>query len=64
MAESLLPIRCPKCTHDQVRLFISSTTVLTIKCPQCAYTWSVEIASLPTDARDQLAQAIQYQIPP
>ena len=63
MAEPLLPIRCPKCAHDQVRLYVSSATVLTIKCPECAFTWSVEIASLPTDTRDQLVQATQYQIP-
>ena len=58
MTEPLLPIRCPKCTHDQVRLYVSSATVLTIKCPECAFTWSIEIASLPPATRTQLAEAV------
>ena len=64
MPESFLPIHCPKCAHHQVRLHVSSATVLSIKCPECAFTWSVEIASLPTETKDQLVQAIQQQIVP
>ena len=60
MAEPMLPIRCPKCTHDQVRLYVSSASVLTIKCPECAFTWSVEIATLPPDTKAQLAEAILH----
>ena len=58
MAEPLLPIRCPKCTHDEVRLNVSSATVLTINCPRCGYTWSVEIATLPTATRTLLASSL------
>ena len=58
MAEPRLPIRCPKCTHDQVQLYISSATILTIKCPECEFTWSVEIATLPPDTQTQLAEAL------
>jgi ribosomal protein S27E len=57
----LLPIHCPKCAHDQVRLFISSATVLTVECPQCAFSWSLDIASLPTETKTHIAQAIQHQ---
>jgi phage FluMu protein Com len=60
MTEPSLPIRCPKCAHDQVRLYISSVTVLTIKCPECAFVWSIEIASLPPDTRAQLAEAVLH----
>ena len=60
----LLPIHCPKCAHDQVRLYVSSATVLTIKCPECAITWAIEIASLPTETREQVAQAVQHEITP
>lgn len=58
--QQLLPIRCPKCAHDQVRLYVSSATVLTIKCPECAFAWSVEIASLPTDTKEQVAEASRH----
>ena len=60
MPEPLLPIRCPECAHDQVRLFINSLTVLTIKCPECAFIWSVETASLPIETKTQLAEATNH----
>jgi phage FluMu protein Com len=60
MREPLLPIRCPKCAHAQVHLYISSATVLTIKCPECAFAWSVEVATLPPDTKAQLAEAILH----
>jgi hypothetical protein len=62
MPEPLLPIRCPKCIHDQMRLYVSSASVLTVKCPECAFTWTVEIASLPVETRNQLTQVIQHQM--
>jgi len=61
MPESLLPIRCPHCDHDQVLPFISSQSVLTVKCPQCARTWSIEVAALPPDTRDQVTKALERQ---
>jgi ribosomal protein S27E len=58
MFEPMPPIRCPKCTHYQVELCVSSATVLTIQCPECAFAWSVEIATLPTHTEARLAEAI------
>jgi len=60
MAEPLLPIRCPKCAHDQVRLFVSSATVLTVTCPACEFTWAIDMASLPTQTRATIAQVIRH----
>jgi len=57
MPESLLPIPCPHCDNDEVLLFISSQSVLTVKCPQCARTWSIEVAELPKGIRQRLTNA-------
>ena len=59
MPESLLPIPCPHCDHDQVLPFISSLSVLTVKCPQCARTWSIEVAALPKGTRQRLTNALE-----
>jgi transcription elongation factor Elf1 len=59
MPDSLLRIQCPHCDHDQVRLFIRSLTVLTVKCLQCGRPWSIEVAALPPDTRRQLANALE-----
>jgi len=59
MSDSLLRIQCPHCDHDQVRVFISSLTVLTVKCPQCARTWSIEVAALSPYTRQQLTKALE-----
>jgi ribosomal protein S27E len=59
MPEPLLPIRCPQCAHDQVRLYVSSATVLTVKCPECAFTWSIDTGSLPTETKEQIAEAVR-----
>jgi hypothetical protein len=58
--EPLLPIRCPKCAHDQVRLYVSSATVLTVVCPECEFTWAIDIASLPRQTRAEIAAAITH----
>ena len=42
-----LPLRCPKCGHDEATLFVNSVSVLTVQCAECGHTWSTEIASLP-----------------
>jgi len=59
MPDSLLRLQCPHCDHDHARVFISSRTVLTVKCPQCARTWSIEVAALPPDTRQQLTKALE-----
>ena len=52
---SVLPIRCPKCPCTQVYRYISSVTVLTVMCPQCEFTWSVEMSSVSSATREQVA---------
>lgn len=61
MPELLLRIDCPKCAHDEVWPYVISATVLTTKCPECGLIRSIEIASLPTEIRDRLAEAIQHE---
>ena len=59
MAEDLLPIRCPQCNHDQVRLYVGSRSVLTVRCPKCAHTWSLDITALPPEVRAQLGRILR-----
>jgi uncharacterized Zn finger protein len=60
MPGSLLPIRCPKCAQDEVRLYVSSTSVLTVQCPECGFTWAIDVASLPTATKDKIADALRH----
>ena len=62
MSDPLLPIHCPHCDHDQVRLFISSLSVLTVKCPQCAHSRFIEVAALSSDTRQQVAKRLEVQL--
>ena len=61
MPQSLLSIPCSYCYHEHVHLVIGSLTVLTVRCPQCARTWSIEVAALPLDTRQQLTKAREEQ---
>jgi hypothetical protein len=47
----MLPLRCPRCGHDEAKLFLHSATVVTVKCGDCDHSWSVDIAALPDDVR-------------
>ncbi len=58
MPGTSLPVHCINCDQEQVRLFIRSKTVLTLKCPNCAHTWSLDVATLPAETRKQVAQAL------
>ena len=58
MPGTLLPIRCAKCDQDQVRLFISSRSVLTLTCPNCAHSWSLDVATLSAETRRRVADAL------
>jgi phage FluMu protein Com len=58
MPGTLLPISCTNCDQDQVRLYISSRSVLTLKCPKCAHAWSLDVATLPAETRKRLAEAL------
>jgi predicted Zn-ribbon and HTH transcriptional regulator len=60
MPDQLLPIRCPKCTHDQVQPYVGSLTVLTVVCPECGFTWALEIASLPPHTKEQIAEVVRH----
>ena len=57
MPEPLLPIQCPRCEHDQARLYVSSRSVVTVRCPRCDHTWSIEINDLPRDTQEALNDA-------
>jgi hypothetical protein len=54
----MLPIRCPRCDCDQVHLYVSSRSVLTVRCPQCDHAWSLDIAALPPDTQKKVERII------
>lgn len=44
--DSLLPLRCPTCSHDGAEVYISSNTVLTVRCSRCSHVWCVDVTGL------------------
>jgi uncharacterized Zn finger protein len=59
MPDSHVNIQCPHCGHDQARPFIATQSVVTVKCTQCTRTWSIEVAALAPELRQQLTKALK-----
>ena len=49
-----LPLRCPKCEHDEATLVVHSFTVLTVMCAKCSHSWAADAALLPDNVRQRL----------
>lgn len=49
-----LNLHCPKCDHDQAKLYITSDTIATVQCTVCQFQWSLEVAAIPEDVRRKL----------
>jgi len=56
-----LSLRCPKCSHDGVHLFLRSETILTVTCEACQHCWAADIATLPEDVRREARRAASDQ---
>jgi transcription elongation factor Elf1 len=55
--DQMLPLRCPRCGHEEAKLFLHSATVATVKCADCANSWSVDIGVLPEEVRQRISPA-------
>ena len=62
-ADPILPLRCPKCDHDEARLSVRSETVLTVKCLQCKHSWSTDILTLRESIRTRLLPLLERTFP-
>src|SRR5688572_1890391 len=56
--DSVLPLRCPACSHDGAEIYISSNTVLTVRCGRCSHVWCVDLRNASPALRKQVGAVL------
>ena len=44
---STVPTSCPRCQHSDAALFISTSTVVTVRCTKCGFSLPADASRLP-----------------
>ena len=61
--DSTLPMSCPRCRHGEAALFISSSTVLTVRCTKCSHSWAADASRLPDYIRSAVMAIVDARRP-